>query len=62
MLDLIRNEPVIVRNLIASAVALAVVFGLRVTDNQIDQIDVFVVALLTFIGAASARQKVTPVD
>ena len=62
MLDIIRHEPVIVRAVVVAALTLAISFGLSITDTQLDNIEAFVVAALILAGAASARQKVTPVE
>ena len=62
MLDIIRHEPVLIRAAIVAALTLAISFGLRVSDVQLDNIEAFVVAVLILAGAASARQKVTPVE
>lgn len=62
MLDLIRHEPVMIRGVIMAALALAISFGLELTDVQLGHIEAFIVAVLIMLGAASARQKVTPVD
>jgi hypothetical protein len=57
MFDKIRNEPVLITGLIQAVLALAITFGLGVSEEQVGAILAVAAAALAIV----ARQKVTPV-
>lgn len=56
MLDKIRNEPVLITGLVQAALALAVTFGLGVSEEQVGAILAVTAAVLALV----ARSRVTP--
>lgn len=54
----IRNEPALLRGVIASVVLL---FGMQVADADLDAIIQVVVLFIPIVQAAATRAKVTPV-
>lgn len=57
MIDKIRNEPVLITGLVQAALALAVTFGLGVSEEQVGAILAVTAAVLALV----ARHQVTPV-
>lgn len=57
-LDLIKNNPVVVLNLLASVLALAVGFGLSMSEVQVG----LILAAVQAVFAVVARSKVTPTN
>lgn len=57
IIDRIKNEPVLVYTLVGNLLALAVVFGVQLSDVQTAAILAVVNSTLAFV----ARRKVTPV-
>jgi hypothetical protein len=57
MLDLIRREPVLVKELVEKGIALSVAFGLGLRGDQVAALMAVVGALLSVL----ARSQVTPV-
>lgn len=57
IIEKVKNEPVLVYTLVGSLIALAVAFGLRLSDVQTAAILAVCNAILAFV----ARSKVSPV-
>lgn len=57
MLDRIRNEPVLVTNLVSAVVLLVTAFGLDLSSDQVAAVGAVCVAVMAVV----ARTKVTPV-
>ena len=57
ILDILRREPAVVRNLLLAAFALATVFGFELTDETVG----IVFAIFAAVTGIDVRRKVTPV-
>lgn len=57
-----NREPAVIRTAILAVLALAVSFGLRITDVQMEHIDAVIVAVLALLTGVSIRSSVSPVD
>src|SRR5699024_10895655 len=60
MWERIKNEPVILTDVVTAVVALAVAFGVPVSADQKAAIIGVVVAVVALAGGAVARKQVTP--
>lgn len=56
MIDRIKREPALVSGLVAAALALAIAFGLDLTEKQVGAIMAVVAAVLALV----VRSQVTP--
>ena len=57
ILDILRREPAVVRNLLLAVFALATVFGFELTDETVG----VVFAIFAAVTGIDVRRKVTPV-
>lgn len=55
------REPALIIGAVMSAIALAVAFGVQVSETQTEAIAKFLAALLPLVGGVTTRQMVVPV-